>query len=144
MRLCTSTLKKALMGTATSVLLSATAVADVCRDTALYSYMESMSGNMQTISRAVRSNDFATAQALMPELHAAVAQAQEQTPFSLRDNPSSSRVDDYRQAIAALADLFEELDSALDDNDQRMAANVLNNIGQARRNGHGSFKARSC
>lgn len=136
--------KKTLTVTLASFLLTTAAVADTCSDTALYGYMESMSSNMQTLSRSVRSNDFSTAQTIMPELHDAVAQAQAQTPFSLRDNGSDARINEFRQAINDLAALFNELDDALNANDQRMAATVLNNIGQARRSGHSAFKARSC
>ncbi|WLD56722.1 cytochrome b562 [Salinispirillum sp. LH 10-3-1] len=137
-------MKKTLIITLSSFVLSTAAVADTCSETALYGYMESMSSNMQTLSRSVRSNDFSAAQALMPELHDAVANAQSQTPFSLRDNGSEARINQYRQAINDLATLFDELDEALAANDQRMAATVLNNIGQARRSGHSTFKARSC
>lgn len=137
-------LKKALFVTTLGVMLSATAIADSCEDTALYGYMETMSSNMQSISRSVRSNDFAAARSLMPELHDAAAQAQSQTPFSLRNNTSDGQVSEFRETVQELASLFDELDAALSANDQGMAANVLNTIGQARRTGHRSFKDRSC
>lgn len=138
------TIKKAVFALGLLALpMAASAHSNHCEDTQLGEQMKSLKDNFKTYRQALSEESWPQMAAAREEMQQLAANARNEQPLKLHDLPAEQHpqmLQDYRQGMDKLDDLFSQLAQAEQAQDADAAADLVGMIGKHSKQSHESLR----